>query len=190
MAKSNLKENRLESLIGSRGGVPHGEKEENTNGFKGLLIKRITMKENRALISLSDDDDFKTQNGDFNVKDEVTEEFKTLWDSAKTIIIALNPQLSKEISALRLNNIQFFYDSKGFLKDVSFSVSWTIDDNGHILNLNYQKFPIYKPEMSETTVAISGKHVDLLHDIIKKAKDYMNGETRTKQMKLIVNNSK
>lgn len=163
-------------------------KEETTNNFKGLLIKQIKMKENRALISLSDDDDFKTQNGDFNVKDEVTEDFKKLWDSAKTIVIAINPQLHKEITALKLNHIQFFYDDNGFLKDVSFSVIWTIDDNGHFLNLNYQRYPIYKPEFSETTVAISGKHEELLHEILKAAKAYMNGDTRTKQMKLVVNN--
>lgn len=175
MAKSNLK-----------------EKEENTNNTTGLYIKQITMKENRALISLYDENDFRTQDGNFNVKDEVTEDFKELWDSAKSIIIALNPQLTKEISALRLNHIQFFYDKSGFLSDVSFSVVWTFDNQGHILNLNYQKFPIYKPEMAETTVAISGKHVDLLHEIIKKAKDYMNGETRTNQMKLniVVDNTK
>lgn len=171
MAKTNLK-----------------EKEETTNGFKGLLIKQIKMKDNRALITLNDENDFRTQDGTFNVKDEVTEEFKNLWESAKEIIIALNPQLTKEIAALRLNHIQFFYDKKGFLSDVSFSVIWTFDSQGHVLNLNYTKFPIYKPEMAETVVAISGKHEDLLHDILKAAKAYMNGETRTKQMKLVVNN--
>lgn len=164
-------------------------KEETTNGFKGLLIKKIKMEKNRALISLIDDDDFKTQNGDFNVKDEVTEDFKKLWDSAKTIVTALHPKLHSEITALRLNHIQFFYDDNGFLSDASFSVIWTIDDNGHILNLNYQKYPIYKPEMSETTVAISGKHEELLHEILKAAKAYMNGDTRTKQMKLVVDNT-
>lgn len=35
----------------------------------------------------------------------------------------------------------------------------------------------------------SGKHVDLLHEIIQKAKDYMKGDTRTKQMKLVVDNT-
>lgn len=160
------------------------EKEESTNKTTGLYIKQITMKENRAVISLYDENDFRTQDGNFNVKDEVTEDFKTLWDSAKSIIIALNPQLTKEITALRLNHIQFFYDKNGFLSDVSFSVVWTFDTQGHILNLNYQKFPIYKPEMAETTVAISGKHVDLLHEIIAAAKRYMEGETRVKQQDL------
>lgn len=167
------------------------EKEETTNNTTGLFIKQIKMtKENRALITLSDDNDFRTQDGTFNVKDEVTGEFKELWNSALEIIIELNPQLKKELPDLRLNHIQFYYDKQGFLSDASFSVVWTFDDAGHVLNLNYTKFPIYKPEFSENTVAISGKHEELLHKILKKAKAYMNGDTRTKQMSLIVDNTK
>lgn len=173
MAKSNLK-----------------EKEETTNNVTGMFIKKIQMQDNKALIVLSDEDEFKKQNGNFAVKDEVTEEFKNLWDSAKEIVTAINPQLEKEITALRLNHIQFFYDKSGFLSDVSFSVVWTFDSSGHVLNLNYSKFPIYKPEFADNVVAISGKHEDLLHDILKAAKAYMNGETRTKQMSLIVDNTK
>ena len=43
--------------------------------------------------------------------------------------------------------------------------------------------------MAETTLAISGKDVELLHKVIAKAKAYINGETRTKQMTLIVDNT-
>lgn len=166
------------------------EKEETTNNVTGLFIKQIKMQENKALIKLSDEDDFKKQNGDFAVKDEVTEEFKNTWDSAKTIITSLIPQLYKEIAAMRLNWIGFEYDKNGFLSNVNFSVVWTFDSNNHILNLNLPKIPIYKEEMGEDVVAISGKHEEILHNILKCAKAYMNGETRTKQMSLIVDNTK
>jgi hypothetical protein len=166
------------------------EKQDSTNNVTGLFIKQITMKENKAMIKLLDENDFKVQDINFNVKDEVTGEFKELWNSALQIVVEINPQLKKELPALKLNHIQFYYDKSGFLSDASFSVIWTFDDNGHVLNLNYSKFPIYKPEMSENTVAISGKHEELLHEIIKKAKAYMNGDTRTKQMSLIVDNTK
>lgn len=164
------------------------ERKETTNSTTGLQIKQIKMKNNRAIITLSDENDFRIQDASFNVKDEVTGEFKELWNSAKDIVIEINPQLRKEVADLVLNQIQFFYDNNGYLSEASFSVIWTFDENGHILNLNYQKFPIYKPEFSEDTVAISGKHEDLLHKILEKAKAYMNGDTRTKQMKLVVNN--
>lgn len=172
MAKTNLK-----------------EKTDTPNNVTGLFIKQIKMQENRALIKLSDEDDFKSQTGDFVVKDEVTEEFKTLWNSAKEIVIALIPTLHKEVTALRLNYINFYYDKNGFLQDVLFSVVWTFDNAGHILNLNMPKFPIYKEEFAETVIAISGKHEELLHDILAAAKAYMKGETRTKQMKLVVDNT-
>ena len=59
------------------------EKQDSTNNVTGLFIKQIKMKDNRALITLSDENDFRTQSGDFNVKDEVTGEFKELWNSAQ-----------------------------------------------------------------------------------------------------------
>ena len=166
------------------------EKQDSTNNVTGLFIKQIKMKDNRALITLSDENDFRVQDGSFNAKDEVTEDFKKIWKSTLEIITEISPQLKKELPALKLNHIQFYYDKSGFLSDASFSVIWTFDDNGHVLNLNYPKIPIYKPEFSENTVAISGKHEELLHEIIKSAKAYMNGDTRTKQMSLIVDNTK
>lgn len=165
------------------------EKEETTNSVTGLFIKKIKMQENKALIKLSDEDEFKKQNGDFAVKDEVTEDFKKCWDSAKVIVTALIPQLKNEISAFRLNHIIFDYDKNGYLSNVSFSVVWTFDSNNHILNLNLPKIPIFKDEFAENVVCISGEHEDILHNILKYAKAYMKGETRTKQMKLVVDNT-
>lgn len=172
MAKSNLK-----------------EKEDLTVKSSDFFIKKITMKDDKAIIEYFTDDDFRVNESKFKVKDEVTEDFKKLWTESKTIITSLTPQLYKEVAALKINSIGFEYDGD-FLEKVSIAAVWSIDDNGHILNLNYNNYPIYKPEMAETVVAISGKHEDLLHDILKAAKAYMNGDTRTKQMSLIVDNTK
>ena len=38
----------------------------------------------------------------------------------------------------------------------------------------------------ENTFTISGKDEEALHEVIAQAKAYINGETRTKQMKLVV----
>lgn len=172
MAKSNLK-----------------EKEDYTVKSSDFLIKKITMKENKAIIEYSTDDDFRVNESKFKVKDEITEDFKTIWQNALAIITELTPQLYKEVAALKINSISFEYDGD-FLEKVSIAVVWSIDDNGHILNLNYNNYPIYKPEFAENVIAISGKHEELLHKILKAAKAYMNGETRTKQMSLIVDNTK
>lgn len=39
------------------------------------------------------------------------------------------------------------------------------------------------------TFCISGKDEELLHEVIAAAKAYINGETRIKQMKLVVDNT-
>ena len=64
MAKSNFK-----------------EKDETTNNVTGLFIKQIKMQENKALIKLSDEDEFKKQNGDFAVKDEVNDVCEHILDN-------------------------------------------------------------------------------------------------------------
>ena len=115
-------------------------------------------------------------------KDEVTEEFRNLFQEAVDTFIELLPDLRKSKNQIKMNTIRFDYDKSGFLEKVLFSTVWTFNSQGNVINLNTPQFPIYKPEMSETTVAISGKDEELLHNIIQKAKDYMNGDTRTKQL--------
>lgn len=56
------------------------------------------------------------------------------------------------------------------------------------MNLNTPPLPIYKEGM-ENTFTISGKDEEALHEVIAKAKAYMKGDTRTKQMKLVVDNT-
>lgn len=60
--------------------------------------------------------------------------------------------------------------------------------NNAVINISTPLLPIYK-EGYENTFCISGKDEEALHKIIEKAKAYINGETRTKQMKLVVDNT-
>lgn len=171
MSKSNLK-----------------EKEENTTKTTGLYITKIKFKENKAIINFKDDQDLSLKEGVYTGKDEVTEDFKNVFQQAVDTFVELLPDLKKSKAQIKMNALRFDYDKQGFLEKVLFSTVWTFNNQGNVINLNTPQFPIYKPEMSETTVAISGKDEELMHEIIAKAKAYMNGETRTKQMKLVVNN--
>lgn len=171
MTKSNLK-----------------EKEESTQKTTGLYITKIKFKENKAVINYRDEQDLSLKEGVYSGKDETTEEFKFLFQQAVDTFVELLPDLKKSRNQIKMNALRFDYDKQGFLEKVLFSTVWTFNNQGNVINLNTPQFPIYKPEMSETTVAISGKDEELMHDIIAKAKAYMNGDTRTKQMKLVVNN--
>lgn len=164
------------------------EKEENTTKTTGLYITKIKFKENKAIINFKDEQKLSLKEGVYTGKDEVTEDFKNVFQQAVDTFVELLPDLKKSKAQIKMNALRFDYDKQGFLEKVLFSTVWTFNNQGNVINLNTPQFPIYKPEMSETTVAISGKDEELMHEIIAKAKAYMNGETRTKQMKLVVNN--
>lgn len=164
------------------------EKKGNTTKTTGLYITKIKFKEGKAIINYRDEQDLSLKEGVYSGKDETTEEFKSLFQQAVDTFVELLPDLKKSRNQIKMNALRFDYDKQGFLEKVLFSTVWTFNNQGNVINLNTPQFPIYKPEMSETTVAISGKDEELMHDIIAKAKAYMNGDTRTKQMKLVVNN--
>lgn len=164
------------------------EKKGSTTKTTGLYITKIKFKEGKAIINYRDEQDLSLKEGVYSGKDETTEEFKSLFQQAVDTFVELLPDLKKSRNQIKMNALRFDYDKQGFLEKVLFSTVWTFNNQGNVINLNTPQFPIYKPEMSETTVAISGKDEELMHDIIAKAKAYMNGDTRTKQMKLVVNN--
>lgn len=164
------------------------EKKENTTKTTGFYITKIKFRESKAIISYKDEQDLSSREGVYTGKDEATGEFRELFQQAVDTFTELLPDLKKQRNQIKMNAIRFDYDKQGFLEKVLFSTVWTFNNQGNVINLNTPQFPIYKPEMSETTVAISGKDEELMHSIIQKAKDYMNGDTRTKQMKLVVNN--
>lgn len=166
------------------------EKEENTTKVKGMFINKIQIKEGRGLIQFSNDCDTSTSEGTFTGKDECTEEFKNLFQSSIEIFGEILPIFKTKLADIKMNAINFNYDKQGFLEKVLFSVIYTFTKQGNVVNISTGQIPIYKENMAETTLAVSGKHVELLHEIIAKAKDYMNSETRTKQMSLIIDNTK
>lgn len=165
------------------------EKSENTNKVKGMFIERIQIKEGRGIITYKNDSDTSLNAGTHTGRDECTEEFKTLFQKTKEIFTEIIPILKKDIDNIKMNAITFYYDKTGFLEKVLFSVVYSFTKQGNVINLSTPQIPIYKDNMSETTVAVSGQHVEQLHEVIAKAKAYINGETRTKQMTLIVDNT-
>lgn len=165
------------------------EKQENTTKMKGMFITKIQIKEGRGIITYSNDTDNALNAGTFTGKDECTEEFKNLFQNTKEIFGEIIPTLRRDINNIKMNAINFYYDKSGFLEKVLFSVVYTFTKQNNVINISTGQIPIYKENMSDTTLAVSGQHEDLLHDVIEKAKAYINGETRTKQMTLIVDNT-
>lgn len=173
MAKTNLK-----------------EKEENTVKSGEIFINRIKINnDNTASIYYRTATDDSAKEVYYSGKDQITEKFSTTFQKSVYTFCEIIPEIKKNVSKIKANVIKLDYNKQGFLKSALYSVKYAFNDaNNAVININTPPLPIYDESM-ENTFAISGKDEELLHEIIDCAKGYINGETRTKQMKLVVDNT-
>ena len=140
-----------------------------------FIIKVKINNDGTAAINYRTSCDNDTKEVYYQGKDGVTEEFKKIFQETVNGLIGCIPK--------------FDYGKDEFLKSALYSAKYAFNDqNNAVINLNTPPLPIYKEEY-ENTFCISGKDEDALHEVIAKAKAYINGETKTKQMKLVVDNS-
>lgn len=168
------------------------EKETKNEGLKKneLYINRLKINnDGLAEIFYRTSTDSAAQEVYYKGKDPVTEEFKNLFQSSVDSLTEIIQRLRPDKNDITMNVIKFDYDSNGFLKSALYSAKYKFNSESNaVINLNTPPLPIYKEEL-EKTFCISGKDVDLLHEIIAKAKAYIKGDTRTKQMKIVVDNT-
>lgn len=155
-----------------------------------LFINKVKINnDGTAAINFSSSSAQNAQEVAFQGKEEVTKDFfETFQATVKSLLNAL-PRLTADEKKITMNVIAFNYGKDEFLSSAGYSAKYAFNDqNNAVLNLNMPPLPIYKEGM-ESTFCISGKDEELLHEVIKHAKAYINGETRTKQMKLVVDNT-
>lgn len=122
-------------------------------------------------------------------KKQVTEEFKKVFQATVQGFCGVIPRLAPDLDKITMNAIKLDYDKSGFLKSALYSVKYAFNEqNNAVINISTPPLPIYK-EVMENTFTIAGIHETALHDVIEKAKAYINGETRIKKLKLFVDNS-
>lgn len=166
-------------------------KEEQTPQKKnGMYIVRVQLKnDNTATVFYRTTTDKDAKEVYYSGKEEVTEEFKTTFKNAVDGFLGVIPRLAPDKEKITMNAIKFDYDKSGFLKSALYSVKYAFNDqNNAVINISTPPLPIYKEGM-ENTFTIAGIHEDALHEVLEKTKAYINGETRIKQMKLVVDNS-
>lgn len=165
------------------------EKSNKTTNTKQMFINKIKINnDNTASIEYRTTCDSNAQEVIYSGKEEVTEKFSQAFQA--TVIGLLNalPRLASEKSKITMNAVKFSYGEDEYLKSALYSAKYAFNDqNNAVLNLNMPSLPIYKEGM-ENTFCISGKDEEALHEVIALAKDYINGDTRVTQMKLVVNN--
>lgn len=159
-------------------------KNEGTNKKSMFIVKIKLNNDNTATIFYRTTCDSNAQEVYYTGKEPVTEEFQEIFQKTSKSFVAVIPSLEKELNKIQMNAIKLDYDKSEFLKSALFSVKYAFNEqNNAVINISTPPLPIYKEGM-ENTFCISGKDEELLHEVIAKAKAYINGETRVNQQKL------
>lgn len=166
------------------------EKSESTNKVEGMFIIKVKLNnDNTASIFYRTSTDKEAKEVYYTGKDQVTEEFKKAFQACVQGFCGVMPRLTPDSDKITMNAIKFDYDKSGFLNSALYSIKYAFNEQTNaVVNISTPLLPIYKEGM-ENTFTIAGIHEEALHDVIAKSKAYINGETRTKQMKLVVDNS-
>ncbi len=166
------------------------EKKDATTNSKQMFINKVKINnDNTASIYYRTTCDSNAQEVYYQGKEEVTEEFKKVFQATVRGFTSVIPRLAPEGSKIQMNVIKFDYGKDEFLKSALYSVKYSFNEqNNAVINISTPLLPIYKEGM-ENTFTISGKDEEALHEVIAKAKAYINGDTRVKQMKLVVDNT-
>lgn len=167
------------------------EQDNKTPSSNQIFIQKVKINsDNTAKIYYRTTCDSNAQEVCYQGKEEVTEDFKSTFQATVKGLTNMLPRLAPDSSKITMNVIKLDYDKTEFLSSALYSAKYNFSDQTNaVINLNTPFLPIYKEGM-ENTFCISGKDEDALHEVIAKAKAYLKGETRTKQMSLIVDNTK
>lgn len=166
------------------------EQNENTTKSNVIFINKVKLnKDNTAVICYKKSTDACADEGTYTGRQEVTEEFKKCFNECVEGFVGCMPELAKNKSKLSLTGIRLDYGKDEFLNSVLYSVKYAFNEaNNAVINMSTPQLPIYKEGM-ENTFTVSGKDEEAIHALIAAAKAYMNGETRVKQMTLVVDNT-
>lgn len=149
--------------------------------IKITAISKIKINPDKtAVINFSQSDDLTSAEITFKGKDKVTEPFYNKFQENIEGLIDSIPIFENDKYNLTMNTIKFVYDKEKEIENIQYTAKYTInsDDN---------KADIVTPLLSISTK--KEEHKKLLHEVIRLAKSYVNGDTSTVQMKIFKHNS-
>lgn len=154
---------------------------------ENIVINSVKInKDETAIIEYAKTDDTKLENITHSGVEKVTLEFSKIFQENIKGFLGCLPNFEKSANKLTMNVIKFNYDKEKQLTNALYSVKYNFNDaNNAVVNISTPRLPIFKEEFDEKTFCISGKDIDNLLDVIECAKRYINGETGTKQLKIV-----
>lgn len=168
------------------------EEKDTTKSKNMVFIDCIQITpENKAIIEYKTSNDEAAQSITYTGKEEVTSEFADAFQKNIDTFCMIMKPMANDAKHCTMNKIRFNYQKDNdFLDNVLYSIKYAFNNvNNAVINISTPKIPIYQSDFADNVYCISGECVDYLHKTIALAKKYMKGDTRTKQMKLVVDNT-
>lgn len=163
------------------------EKQKSGNEVSGeKLLTRIKLTNTDTL-----EIDYKFSNEDealtvkYEGKDGVTKKFMEQFEETKVIVKEILPTLEEDS---KVHIVRLKYDSAGFLDKISLSFQITSLLSNTPINVSTPFIGFVDPDEENQSPALSNNAETMIHEIVALSKAYMNGDTRTKQLSLVVDN--
>lgn len=122
-------------------------------------------------------------------KEEVTAKFSENFEKLTTVACQIVPMLENVPEEdLSVGILRLKYNDNGFLDKASLSIKLLIEASNSPINISTPMVDFAKEDMSDFAFKISQENEELIHEVIALTKAYMNGDTRTKQLSLVVDN--
>ena len=151
-----------------------------------ILINKIKiLNDGTAEISYKNSDDMGTGTVDYSGAEKVTDEFAKKFQSTVDGFIGCMPAFEKEKAKIKMNVLKFDYGKSDKLQNALYSIKYSFNPASNaVVNISTPMLPIFQEHFDEKTFCIAGRHIDDLYECIELAKNYLNGDTRTKQTSL------
>ena len=151
-----------------------------------ILITKVKLNnDDTAHIEFKKSDNLGAGSTSWDGEEKVTEDFKKTFQDSVNSFCEIIPALREDKSKITMNAITFNYGNGEKIEKVSYTVKYT-PQSSVLTNIPINNIPIYKESFTEKTFSVSGKDEKLLYSILDCAQGYLNGDTRTKQIKLEV----
>ena len=153
-----------------------------------IQIKKVKiLNDGTAEIKYSVSDDLGKGDNTYTGDQQVTGEFAEKFQGCVDGFIGCVPALEKDRKNITMNCIKFDYaKDSDKLNNALYSVKYNFNPaNNAVINISTPSLPIYREEFDEKTFCIAGKHESALYEIQELAKKYLEGQTRTEQLKTV-----
>lgn len=123
-------------------------------------------------------------------KEEVTNKCLAQFTELNALACQIVPLLAHAAPAdLKTNIIRLKYNENGNIDKVSLSIQLKLNTSNSPVNISTPLVALMTEESEESDAfRVSAENEEIIHVLLALAKAYMNGDTRTKQLSLVVGN--